>query len=150
MFLDALSAFFTFHGGAILQPNPLDSCYVNRVNTHVQSKDFVYFADRNFNHCPVPKMANKINSISTKRKISSAIRLIQNCLAYLFFVTIPHFYFFLHLSIFVTKMRKFIYMNEGFQNVQGSIVRLIFHSLCFNPSVIICIIELRYSCQEQL
>lgn len=142
--MDALSAFFTFHGGAILQPNPLDSCYVNRVNTHVQSKDFVYFADRNFNHCPVPKMANKINSISTKRKISSAIRLIQNCLA------IPHFFFFLHLSIFVTKMRKFIYMNERFQNVQGSIVRLIFHSLCFNPSVIICIIELRYSCQEQL
>lgn len=141
--------FFTFHGGAILQPNPLDSCYVNRVNTHVQSKDFVYFADRNFNHCPVPKMANKINSISTKRKISSAIRLIQICLAYLFFVTIPQF-FFLHLSIFVTKMRKFIYMNEGFQNVQGSIVRLIFHSLCFNPSVIICLIELRYSCQEQL
>lgn len=146
MFLDALSAFFTFHGGAILQPNPLDSCYVKRVNAHVQSKDFVYFADRNFYYCPVPKMANKINSISTKRKISSAIRLIQNCLA------IPHFFFifFLHLSIFVTKMRKFIYMNEGFQNVQGSIVRLIFHSLCFNPSVIICIIELRYSCQEQL
>lgn len=59
MFLDALSAFFTFHGGAILQPNPLDSCYVKRVNAHVQSKDFVYFTDRNFYHCPVPEMAIK-------------------------------------------------------------------------------------------
>lgn len=105
MFLDALSAFFTFHGGAILQPNPLDSCYVNRVNTHVQSKDFVYFADRNFNHCPVPKMANKINSISTKRKISSAIRLIQNCLA------IPHFFIFFTF-IHICDQNEKIYLHE--------------------------------------
>lgn len=111
MFLDALSAFFTFHGGAILQPNPLDSCYVKRVNAHVQSKDFVYFTDRNFYHCPVPEMAIKFNSISTKRKISSAIRLIQNCLAYLFFVTIPHFYFFFTF-IHICDQTEKIYLHE--------------------------------------
>lgn len=143
------------YGGAILQPNPLNSRYVNRVNAHVQSKDFVNFADGNFYHCPVPKMASKVNLISTKQNISSAFRLTQNCMhiCVSWIKILPQYcfpFFFLHLSISVTKMRKFINTNEWFQNVQGSIVQLIFHSLCFNPSVIICLIELRYSCQEQL